>query len=121
MNKKIEEIKSFIEEELTDREKVELHNRYCAETNNLDSYIYNMGEFDEIMSSETPSDIALKIYNGEFCPNDDYFTFNGYNNLKSGYGDELVYAYDIARHICENEDFLDNDEIEEFCNSDEEE
>ena len=49
MNKKIEEIKSFIEEELTDREKVELHNRYCAETNNLDSYIYNMGEFDEII------------------------------------------------------------------------
>lgn len=121
MNKNVDQIKNFIEEELTDREKVELNNRYCAETNNMDDYVYNMCEFDEIMSGETPENIARKIYFGEFCPNDNYFIFNGYGNLISGYGDELVSAYDIARHICENEDFLDNDEIEEFCNSDDEE
>lgn len=46
--------------------------------------IYPMDDFDEIMDGMTPTDIAQKIYYGDgFNPNDDYFKFDGYENLKS--------------------------------------
>ena len=46
--------------------------------------IYPMDEFDEIMEGMTPKDIAQKIYYGDgFNPTDDYFKFDGYENLKS--------------------------------------
>lgn len=44
---------------------------------------YNMDEFDEFLSGHTPMEIAQMIYFGAFNPNDDYFRFNGYENLES--------------------------------------
>lgn len=41
----------------------------------------DMAEFDEIMSGYTPTEIAQKVYYGEFRYCDDYFRFNGYENL----------------------------------------
>lgn len=48
-----------------------------------ESTYYDMDSFDEFMSNYTPSEIARMMWFGEFNPNDDYFRFDGYGNLKS--------------------------------------
>lgn len=55
---------------------------YCAD-NCPDDCLYDMSEFDELMSGMTPSDLARCIFFGNFNPNHDYFYFNGYANLES--------------------------------------
>lgn len=56
-----------------------------------DDRYYNMDELDEILYGLTPTEILLRAFyghgdysvNSDFCPNCDYFTFNGYGNLVS--------------------------------------
>lgn len=48
-----------------------------------ESTYYDMGEFDEFMSSYKPSELAKMIRFGDFNPHDDYFRFDGYGNLVS--------------------------------------
>ena len=45
--------------------------------------LYNMDDFDEIMEGYTPTELAQRIFFGDFNINDDYFFFNGYANLES--------------------------------------
>ena len=40
-------------------------------------------DFDEVLESEKPSDIANLIYFGNYNPNDKYFKFDGYGNIKT--------------------------------------
>ena len=63
----------------------------------------------------TPSEIALKCFYGDFNPNHDFWTFNGYKNLKSSdYLDELISIDDLADYIYSNEDTFDNDDLQEY-------
>lgn len=55
-----------------------------------DTVYYDMDEFDDFMSDCTPMEIARMIFFGEFNPNDDFFRFNGYGNLESANGDDVV-------------------------------
>lgn len=111
--KSIDEVKEFLEN-LTDEELKAIWNEYCERNNYYDNIIYNMYEFDDIMQNETPEGIALKIFYGDFKITDDYFMFDGYNNLKSGYADEFIYFDELADYICRNEDSLNNDELKDF-------
>lgn len=78
-----EKIKAIIEE-MDDDDKIALWNESCRECGYPDDEIYSMGEFDELMSYNTPSEIASRIfYGGGFNPNHDYFAFDGYANLVS--------------------------------------
>ena len=45
--------------------------------------LYNMDDFDTIMEGYTPTELAQRIFFGDFNINDDYFYFNGYANLES--------------------------------------
>lgn len=45
--------------------------------------LYNMDDFDEMMEEYTPTELAQRIFFGDFNPNDDYFYFNSYANLES--------------------------------------
>ena len=45
--------------------------------------LYNMCDFDVMMEGYTPTELAQRIYFGDFNPNDDYFYFNSYANLES--------------------------------------
>lgn len=45
--------------------------------------LYNMEDFDTIMEGYTPTELAERIFFGDFNPNDDYFYFNSYANLES--------------------------------------
>lgn len=45
--------------------------------------IYEMGEFEEVFRGYTPTQMATVIHFGEYNPMDDYFTFDGYSNIKT--------------------------------------
>ena len=116
--KNVDEIKSYLED-LYDEDLTRLWNEYCEKNKCYDDHIYFMSEFDEIMQNDTPETIARMIYYGNFNIVDNYFMFDGLSNLKSGYADELVCFDDIAKYIYENDDFLDDGDLEEFCLEDE--
>ena len=110
-----EKIKAIIEE-MGDGDKVALWSESCRECGYYDDIIYSMGEFDEIMSCETPSEIASRIfYGGGFNPNHDYFAFDGYANLVSlDYPDaekSPFYIDDLVDRIIRNENAFGCDEI----------
>lgn len=49
-----------------------------------DQQWYDMDEFDEFLSNDTPYEIAKMIFYGaQFNPNHDFFRFNAYGNLES--------------------------------------
>ena len=45
--------------------------------------LYNMDDFDEMMEGYSPTELAERIFFGDFNINHDYFYFNGYANLES--------------------------------------
>lgn len=45
--------------------------------------IYQIEDFDEIMSGFEPLRIAFMIHHGDFNPHHNAFTFDGYGNLES--------------------------------------
>ena len=55
--------------------------------------LYNMDDFNEIMEGYTPTELAERIFFGDFNINDDYFYFNGYGNLES------ITEYDMEGHF----------------------
>lgn len=104
-----EEIKEILEN-LDDYELLRIWNEF-------DQYstIYTSEEFDEICDSMTATDLANKIFYGDFNPNHNFWTFNGYENLKSSdYIDELISIDDLADYIHDNEDTFDNDDLQEY-------
>ena len=104
-----EEIKEILND-LDDCELLRIWNEY-------DQYntIYTSEAFDEICDSMTATDLANKIFYGDFNPNHNFWTFNGYENLKSSdYLDELISVDDLADYIYNNEDTFDNDDLQEY-------
>lgn len=102
INKIIEIIKNSYSDDLFD-----INTRYQDEVNG-DNRIYSMDDFDDFMSSLTPSELACRIFYGEFNPNHNYFGFDGYGNLRSSdYASDLSYPEsEIAEWCVENdEDF----------------
>lgn len=90
---------------------------YCSEKC-PDDCLYDMYEFDELMSDYTPTELAQRVFFGDFNPNHDYFYFNGYANLESWewsaeeyYKDNIDEDYFLE--YCEEEGYLDDYEKEE--------
>lgn len=64
---------------------------------------YDMDEFDEFLSGRTPMEIAQMIFFGDFNPNNDYFRFNVYGNLKSAeWPDVVAEAEDLESDIIDH-------------------
>lgn len=104
-----------------------INNGYQSEVNG-DSYIYPMYEFDELMRSYEPSQLACRIFYGDFCPNHNFFWFDGYGNLRSGdYLNDcnLVCESEIAEWCVENDEHFDSwrirEVLDEFNESEEDE
>ena len=55
--------------------------------------LYNMEDFDKIMEGYTPTELAERIFFGDFNPNNSYFYFNGYGNLES------INEYEMESHF----------------------
>ena len=116
-DEKVEVIKNIIED-MDDSDAVALHNEYCYETNDYDDEIIEMERFDEICEGMTPSDIANRIFYGDFNPNHEYFHYDGYGNFEStNYPTDWIYPGDIAREVVDREEFFENDEIQEEIDS----
>lgn len=116
-----EQIKTYLQDLDGDTLK-RVWNDYCY-TNSLDdNNIYDMDEFDDIMSDSTPTDIAERIFYGDFKPCDNYFNFDGRGNLASfDYLEELISIDDLAQYICSTDDDLNNYDLRHFLDEDNEE
>ena len=99
-----------------------LYKEYVCQAQLYDDEIFDMNEFDEIMCASTPTDIALKIFYGDFRPNDNYFKFDGCANLQSfDYISDEVDLEEIADYIVDNDEDFDNSDIREILGEDDEE
>lgn len=120
-----EKIKAIIEA-MDDGDNVALWNESCYECGYGDDEICDMQDFDELMSDETPSKIASRIfYGGWFNPNHEYFAFDGYANLVSfDYPDAQKSPFcidDLVDRIVRNENAFGNDEIAAVLNGEDDE
>lgn len=79
----IEQAKDILIDNLSDDELITEYNEYCEYNNDMDSVVYSMDEFDEVMKNLTPIELAINVVYGEFNPSDDWFTFDGRGNLQS--------------------------------------
>lgn len=108
-NKVIEVLENLSSEEL-----VRIHNEYCDNVC-YDDYIQDMWSFDDIMSGTEPSRLANMIYYGDFRPNDNYFMFDGYGNLKSfDYPEDVVDFDALAEYIIEDDEDFEVEELAEI-------
>lgn len=85
---------------------------------------YTMDEFDELMGSYTPIEIAQLVSYGDFNPCDDYYGFDGYGNLKSYSDYELdkeidMYKDDIVDCLMSFDGSLYDDTLQGIVNADE--
>lgn len=102
-------------QELDDETLLTVWNEYCDEDNMFDDHIYWNDEFNEVFQNRFPEDIAQVICNGEFSINDEYFTFNGYGNLKSSSNvNNLICIEDLVNFILRNNETFNIDELGEL-------
>ena len=99
----------WILEQITDLREwdvVALHNEYCESSNDMDSYIYDMSELDEIISGSA-SEILNQIDLDSFNLNDDYIQYgvHGFSSSDFPLSDGWIYPQDIARAI--NDGYFD--------------
>ena len=81
-NDYITRIKTYFNENKTELfEIVSQINSYDSSLQHLE-FLY-MEDLDMYLDGLTPTDIANKIFFGDFNPNHEYFKFNGYENLES--------------------------------------
>lgn len=62
---------------------VDLYNAVCYELNYPDNMIYSISELDGLLRSLSPSEIVRLVSYGDFSYDYEYFTYDGYGNLKS--------------------------------------
>lgn len=102
-SKQVNAVAACIADTLTISQIIALHNEFCDKHGDPDSIIYQMGEFNEILSGTDPDDITRMMYYGKFNPNDDYFCFDGYANLASfnSYDDDEspIYLSELAEYV----------------------
>lgn len=104
-------------EEMDNDALISLHREYSDAVSAYDDVIYSMWDFDEIMNGQTPEWIANRVYFGDYNPNAEYFTFDGYGNIQSIFNYNLrdyIDVDEIAHYIDNNDNALYNDEIQEI-------
>lgn len=109
---KIEIMKELLDN-LGESELWSVHWSYCDVHHYEDDRIFDMCLFDEDYADSSPLTIASAVYNGEFDPNDSYYKYDGYGNLKSGSIWDLVDTEELAKDIVDTENWYDNNEIQE--------
>lgn len=83
------------------------YSEYVAEEcNDPDSALYDVDEFDDLMTGFTPSALADMIRYGNYSSSAEFFTFDGYGNIES------VHASDIADYITSR---LTDDELKDVA------
>ena len=79
------------------------YSEYMAEDlSDPDNALYNADEFDDLMTGLTPSALADMVRYGDYSSSAEFFTFDGYGNIKS------VHVSDVVDYITSR---LDADDI----------
>ena len=92
---------------LGNSEQLTIFNEWASETGN--EVVYYIEEFDEVMQGFTPSRLANMVRYGDYNPNCDYFTFDGYGNLESieNVAEYIAdYITDMCRYFEDHEERL---------------
>ena len=92
------------------------YNEWTLESHDPDSYIYSMSEFNEVMSAFEPERIADMCYYGDYNPTAEWFTFDGYGNIKciSKYDEPCWDPDELKEYYIENDNlYYFNDEDRE--------
>ena len=83
--------------------------------------VFDMEELDDALEGYTPTEVANKIFYGNFNPNDNYVRFNAYANLESFNEWELEDEYkhyidEIVEALLDNIDDIEiyDDELQEL-------
>lgn len=108
---------------LGDNDIVDVNNAY-QDCINGDKYIYSTDDFDDLMSGQSPTEIANRVAFGDYNPYHMWFWFNGYGNIVSGdYPDRADgwFASDISEYAVENDEDFGNSDIREILDENEEE
>lgn len=121
-NKRIAEIEEILNS-LSDEELLNIHNEY---NDYGDDEIFFMYMFDDMCNGMTPTEIAQRIFFGDFNPNHSYFRFDGYANFESSdFPSDWIDTSDIANYMYDNWESYNIDEVAdlfyEWENEDEEE
>lgn len=107
-------------DELSTDELIYLWREYCSETSRFDDEIFSSDDFDELLSGQSVGWIMNRVYYGDYNPTADYWTFDGYGNIKSIFAYELsdyIDTEEIADFILENDNSLYNDDIREILDN----
>lgn len=97
-------------------------NDYARE-HDPDGEVFGMESFDEFFCGSEPSDIAARIFYGDFCPAHEYFWLDGCANLESSdFLDESPLDPDaLADYAVENDEDFGIDEVREILDEDDDE
>ena len=102
-------------ESLRSSELFSIHSEFCSAANYCDNEVFDMDDFEDLVSGWKPLELAQRIFYGDFNPNHGYFYFNGYGNLVStDYPADLIDISEIVSYIIDNDDELCDDEIREM-------
>lgn len=113
MKNKEEKILEFLGN-LSERYLYYLYNDY-AEHNCYEKFFDMAEDFDSVLDSDKPSDIANMIYYGDFRPNDEYFSFDGNGNLYSfDYPSEQISFDELADCMIRDDKDFGWEEIREI-------
>lgn len=79
----------------TTSEKVEIYNAGIEYGTVCGEHLFHIDEWDEVMGSYSTWEVACMTFYGDFNPGKaEYFTFDGYGNLKSFDEFEIEYYLD---------------------------
>lgn len=100
---------------------VDLYNAVCYELNYSDM-IYSIVELDDLLCDQSPSEIVRLVSYGDFSYDYEYFTYDGYGNLKSiRRAHDLDIDLDDVLRVYEKDPSQLPDPVKDFLNELEEE
>lgn len=103
----VNEIVSILKN-ISDSDLITLNNDYCDTNSYMEDYIYSMSEFDDLMSSRTPTEI-LECVKSDFSIHDEYFRDTMYGLESGNIIEDLMQVDfdDLAEYLIENGDVND--------------
>ena len=96
---------------------VTLYNAVCYACNYPDDMIYSISELDDLLGGMSPSEIVRTVFYGDFSYDYEYFTYDGYGNLKSirRAHDLYIDLNDVLR-VCDKDPSQLPDPVKDFLN-----
>ena len=114
INNNLESVLEYLTD-LSDSDKVAIHNEYCQSMNYCDNEIYTNDEdfFNTFFDGKVIDAVRAATY-GDFNYSHEYVIFNGYGNLESfNYVDDRIDLKEIAADILEHPENYYDIELEE--------